>query len=776
VTAPTQKRLKRNAIILAGLVLLGLVLDQIVFPLPYDSLFRPQSTFVYSREGRMLSCYTSTDRFWRRPVKLEEISPRLVQSVMAMEDRYFYYHPGFNPASMVSAAVDNIKAGRIKRGGSTLSMQIARMMEPKSRTISNKMLEILRAFQLEIHYSKDQLLEIYFNLVPYGGNIEGVGAAAYFYFEKHPHELSWSEAAILTAIPASPNKFRPDRNLDLCRKRRDRVLNTLVEQELITKDQAFSASGEVIPTARVTPPQMAPHFAQTAALNYAGLSSVRSTVDYDIQRTCERAAGHHHARLRSKDIHNLSIVVLDNQTGQLLAMVGSPDFADFAHSGQVNGAVAKRSPGSTLKPFVYGLAFDEGLASPLTRLEDIPVNYSGYKPVNYDEQYHGLVALDRALIRSYNVPVVNLTSHMGLSRVHAALRRGGLTTIDRPYLDYGLPLVLGACEVRLVDLANLYSSLARGGVVIPVTDTLQASTGQEQRVLSPEASYLITDILSRLERSDLPTAWQSTTDMPRVAWKTGTSFGRKDAWSIGYNPEYTVGVWAGNFDATGSADIVGALIATPIVLDIFREISGGENATWFRQPDRVSERRVCAVSGQVPGRFCEETVGEKFIPGVSPSTRCEIHQRIHVSTDKGHRLCRHCAHDVPKRDTIVSIFPAKAATWLARTGVATGLPAHNPNCPNFQKGAAPVITSPESDGTYYLVQGRPLQYQRILLEASAADGHGRLHWFVDGEHLESSGTNERVFYQPEPGSHTLTCSDNQGRATSIEFVVESSGS
>ncbi|HUU44170.1 MAG TPA: penicillin-binding protein 1C, partial [Acidobacteriota bacterium] len=738
-----KRNRRRLAWLIGAVVLTVLCLDRYVFPLPHDALRRPHAQFVYSREGRLLNCFTSSDQYWRKPVPLDQVSPLLVRCVLACEDRWFRYHPGVNPFALVSAAVDNIRARRVVRGGSTITMQIARMIEPKERTFKNKIIEILRAFQLELHYSKDELLEFYFNLVPYGGNLEGVGAATLFYFDKSPGALSLSECAILAAIPASPSRLRPDRDAARCRRRRDHVLGYLHDRGVVSSGQYDAARREEMPKRRLSPPTAAPHFCQSVASSFPDTVELASTVDFELQAVCERLAQRHHARLAARDIHNLAIVVLHNPTGEVLALVGSPDFGDSRHHGQINGVLAARSPGSTLKPFVYALAFDKGMLSPATRLADIPVNYHGYEPRNYDDLYHGVVSVRQALVQSFNVPAVNVAAAVGLPDYYALLEAGGLSTLHRKPHEYGLPLVLGACEVNLLELANLYATLARGGIGRDVVQLCTRDATAERRLLSPETCFLISDILSDLERPDLPTSWEFTSDMPRIAWKTGTSYGRKDAWTIGYNPTYTVGVWAGNFSGEGSVDIVGAEIAAPIMLDIFGEITGGTEAEWFAMPDRVEARRVCAVSGKYPGAFCDETVYELMSPGISPAVQCDVHHLILVDRDDGHSLCRFCCDGRNYDEVTVAEWPVTIAAWLAASGQTDPIPPHNPDCHGHPVAAAPVIVSPESGAVYALPAGLPSTYQRILLEASLPPGAAQAHWFIDRRLYASCEAGER---------------------------------
>lgn len=767
-----NRRLRRLVIAVAAAI--GVIggLNWIVFPLPRDALHRASGVFVYSRDGHLLNCFTSPDRFWRKPVRLAQISPQLQNAVITCEDRWFRYHPGFNPVSLALAAVDNMRAGKFVRGGSTITMQIARMMEPKSRTIPNKIIEILRSMQLELNYSKDELLEIYFNLAPYGGNIEGVGAASYLYFDKSPGQLSLSEIAILTAIPSSPSQFRPDRDLAKCVARRNRVLSTLRNGHVISAADYEQALKEEIRTARVAAAVSAPHFCQTMAATYPRQPEIRSTLDYKLQVTCEQLARGYQGMLVGKGIQNLSLVVIDNRSGELLAMVGSADFADIANHGQVNGALARRSPGSAMKPFVYALGFGKGIISPALKVEDLPVNYAGYIPVNYDEQYHGIVSVSEALIQSLNVPAVNLTAKVGLKEFFDLLGQGGISTLDKKYSEYGLPLVLGSCEVNLLELSNLYATLARGGSYLPTRMFKSAPQAAPTRLLSTEASYLVTEVLAELKRPDLPTSWEFTTDMPRVAWKTGTSYGRKDAWAIGYNPEYTVGVWAGNFSAEGSIAIVGAEIAAPLMFNVFDQLCPEGEKSWFTSPSSIATREVCALTGRVASDACPDKISEHYIPGVSPTEVCRVHTQILVDARTGFQLCRYCSAGKKTKVMVVEEWSPRLAAWLMAKGMISAVPAHNPQCKGIFAGEAPVITSPESGAVYVIRQSAPVEYQHILFEASAAADCRQVHWFLDGQLYASSGADSKVFYAPKKGRHELMCVDSYGRSASIAFQVQ----
>ncbi len=752
-------------------VVLFALFDQVVFSFPTELLTRKHSTFVYSNNGRLLTAFTSEDRFWRKPVELKDISHKLISSVIATEDRYFYSHPGVNVVSLVKSAIANLQAGRVVRGGSTISMQISRMIEPKERTIRNKLFEIFRALQMELRYTKSELLGVYFNLVPYGGNIEGVGAASYFYFDKEPDKLSWSEAALLTAIPGSPEKLRPDKCLDCSRSRQEFVLARLHHDGVISSLDYKAALTEEIPSQRLQVPRHAPHLAVSLRSEYPEASLLKTTIRYNIQEVCERIARTYHQKYKAKGINNLAIVVIDNDKSEIMAVVGSPDFDDGRHSGQVDASKAARSPGSALKPFVYGVAFDLGTLSPEMMVPDIPVNYDGYRPVNYDESYRGLISVREALIHSLNIPAVNAAFEVGLEKLNEVLRRGQLTTIDKPYHYYGLPLILGAAEVRLTELTNLYAALARDGIFKRLKTLKSDENDAGLQLYSPEASYLLSEILVDLHRPDLPDSWRASVGNFPIAWKTGTSYGRRDAWTIGYTPRYSVGVWGGNCSGEGSAELVGASIAAPIMFEVMSEINRGKQKEWFEAPAGLSERVVCGVSGQPVGRFCDETTTEIFLIGISPAATCSVHRPVFVDRSTGMRLRASCTSGRDYDRKIVEIWPPRIASWLVNNDMSAPLAPYDPECFAGVDGQNPSIISPEDGAVFEIAYDLPLEYQKIRLQASIASGDGTVHWFLDGKHLRAVEAGEVTFYMPVKGRHKLLCVDDAGRSSTAIFQV-----
>ena len=839
------------------------------FPLPKTRLHPPVSRIVLDRNGEWLRAFLADDGMWRFSHQSSVVSGQLRgdlvgqdpsltdnrklktltknsstntfakarvlgqnywlhEAILTAEDRWFYYHWGINPVSMATALSDNLKAGEIVRGGSTITMQLARLMEPKARNVPNKLIEMFRALQLELTYSKSEILNYYFNMLPYGGNIVGTAAASRFYFNKPQHAISLGEAALLAAIPNSPERLRPDKFPENARKARAKVLNQLLARKEISEQQWREALQEPIPTKRHPLPFNAPHLSRMLAkegrwntgtgvpTRYEEGSAdgrIYTTIDAKAQETAARILREylnassegvvsHHRQPHSASTG--AIVVMDTRSRQVLAMVGSHDFFDRSASGQVNGTLAPRSPGSTLKPFVYALGIEQGLITPETLLFDVPVTYSGYEPVNYDGTYNGYVTTRQALARSLNVPAVNLYARLKNRTLPTFLKQAGISTLA-PAKKYGLSMVLGGCEVNLLELTTLYAGLANMGEFAPYQLTLpqpinarfpldagKSSEITSHRLLRKETSFIITEMLTT---SQLPTntvknpeAFEMAMNLPKIAWKTGTSYGHRDAWCIGYSPKLTIGVWLGNFDGKGAPMLSGADAATPILFALFTALTRQDTHRWFTQPEQLKMREVCALTGAPPSPHCPTRKNDVYIPGISAVKACAIHKRIYVDEVTGHSLCSHCRNFPATRENysseergqyytvdmshsnmqmrIFEEWPAEAATWLAKNGFAVSvLPEHNPLCTGTIAGTAPVILSPTKDTVYYIRDGVPLEHQKIQLSASTSNRTQQLFWFLDGELIFKGNAGQLYWLTPVKGEHVLTCVDAEGRSS-----------
>jgi penicillin-binding protein 1C len=767
----------RWACALIGLALAGplafLALNAL-FPLPPGWLDAPSGTRILDRTGTELRRFPAPDTLWRFPVTLDEVSPRLVTALVEAEDRWFFVHPGVNPLAVLRAAWTNAVSGRVVSGASTIPMQLARMAEPGPRTLGAKLAESFRALQLTLAHSRIELLEAYLNTAPFGGNIVGVGAASRIYFGKPPDRLSLGECALLAVLPRAPNRYDPSRHPEAAMTVRDRVLALLAERGAVPDDEARRAMRQPMVAQRRPSPMFAPHFCLLARDRLGAETTLTTSLDLARQGNVERLLARHVERLRGLGITNGAAVVLDRRTREVLALAGSASFFDDRHQGQVNNALSPRSPGSTLKPFLYALAFDRGLAVPQSRLLDVPVDYAGYAPQNYSGTFSGRVTVAESLTRSLNVPAVRLLARTGLRDFHALLVRGGLETIDRPAASYGLPLVLGACEVRLIDLTNVYATLGQGGEHRPWRITPDNAHGPGTPLFTPEAALVVAGMLTGVTRPDMPASWRLTRDRPAAAWKTGTSFGHRDAWAVGFGPTLAVGVWVGNPSGAPVKGISGATHAGPLFFDILRALE--EPGRDLRLPEAPALRTVtlCASSGLPAGPDCPHTVQSVAGPTLA-LPRCAEHRRILVDKTTGLRLEGSCLTTEASRRAVPLVaesIPPELAAWLASQGKpAPGPPALSPLCRDVPAGRGPVILSPSPDTPYVLRHDAPASHQQVALRAASGEPDQPLWWYVDGNFAGKAAGAATLFWPMAEGNHTVSATDSQGRTSSVAFCV-----
>jgi penicillin-binding protein 1C len=794
-----RRRLAISAFVSLALAIAAWHLLLYLWPPPDPYRVKPPGRQVFARDGTLLRGFLSPDGKWRLRVSLDEMSPHLVAAVLQHEDRWFYRHPGVNPVSVVRSAWTNLRAGRVVTGASTITMQLARLVEPSERSLAAKLRETLRALQYETRYSKDQILEMYLNLAPYGGAVEGVAVAARVYFDKPPSELSVAEASLLAVLPESPARRNPVRHPEVAARARDRLIDRLEEAGTIDGETARMSRRHPLPHGTYEMPFAAPHFCEWALRGAGREANLWTTLDSRLQGGAEEILRSHALALASAGVREGAVVILDYVRSELLAMVGSADYFDSLNAGQVNGAVARRSPGSALKPFVYALAFDRGLATPSTLIEDVPVRFGSYVPENYDRRFRGAMSAREALRTSRNVPAVLLASRLrpaGL--VHDWLRRAGVASLDRSAEHYGLSLVLGGGDLTLLELTDLYATLARQGLRAPLrvrSETAPGSAagglgaggfdplpgagadlGDSIRVLSREAAYLTLCELVDVERPELARYWRSGKSQVPIPWKTGTSYGHRDAWSVGVAGNYAVGVWLGNFDGVGAPGLVGRDVAAPLLFDLVELLPRDEPGTWHRRPPGLSSRKVCASSGAVATRFCPETRKEPFIPGVSPAVPCDVHREILVDTKTGYTVCSRCRTGGGWERRVVTWWPPQIATFMAaESRVASSIPPHTPTCPVFGNREVPVITSPQAGMEYHIRPGVPVQDQRIALLASVSGASREIYWFLDGVLVSKGEPGRTTFWEPTPGRHVVTVKDDAGRLATRSFDVVGAG-
>jgi penicillin-binding protein 1C len=751
------------------------------YPLPTTVLENTYSAVSLGADGRLLRIGLSARGTYRIPLRLEDISPELKAGVLAYEDQYFYRHPGVNPIAFLRSAIANVRHARVLMGGSTITMQVAKLMEPKPRTFRSKLFEIFRAFQLESVYSKDQLLALYLNLVPMGGNIEGVGAASYLYFGKPARGLSLSESALLIGLPRSPGHFRPDRHAVRAKEQRNRVLERMQGTLHFPPEILRAAEAAPIPERRFPNPYAYPHLIQRLARSQSTLPldafSQRLTINPRLQALAETRLRATLAALASAGVHNGAVIIVENKTQRVRAYVGSPDFMDQAHGGQINGAAIRRSPGSLLKPFLYGLAIDQGRLTPRQLVYDIERNYDGYIPANFDRRFAGPVSAEEALVRSLNVPAVNLEFELGTNGLISLLRRAGFLERRPSELAPGLSAVLGAVPLTLEEMVRLYAAIANGGEMKDLVFFDQDSARTHGvRILSPESSFLVSEMLSKLERPDLPQSWEFTANRGKIAFKTGTSFGLRDAWSVGFNPRYTIGVWLGNVDAKGSSALVGIKAAAPLLVSLFNDVDRYQDG-WFKPPPGVRTRAVCALSGEPLGPDCTGHATDFYIPGVSGTNRCSVHRRIAVRKKDGVEMCRFCMDGARSdySERVVETWPPDVASFLRKRGDhRVFLPPHNPQCRALHENEGLKVRSPLPGGFYAVTDAVARGAQKIPLQVQSRQSNARVFWYVDDVLMGSGSPDEVLYVTPAPGRHRATVLDALGRHDSVDFRVQRS--
>ncbi|HHG83316.1 MAG TPA: penicillin-binding protein 1C [Bacteroidetes bacterium] len=746
---------------------LGFLLLDVLAPLPQEKSY---SKVILANDGSLLSAFLSPDDKWRMKAELDEINSDLQHAIVSKEDRWFWYHPGVNPVAILRAAWYNLRSGKRSSGASTITMQLARMMEPKARTLGNKLFEVFRALQLEWHYSKSDILARYLSYLPYGGNIEGVKAASYIYFDRPPSALSLAQATLLTVIPNRPNSLRIDQRKDLARAARDKWLRRFAKEKAFPSTQVQAALDEPITAYRRQLKLKAPHLSRRLARLHRN-SEIHSTIVPEIQATAEQLLANYVRRVRSKGISNGAVLVLDNRNSAVVAYCGSADYADVTASGQVDGIQAIRSPGSTLKPVAYAMGFDKGIYTPDTRMLDVPSTWSGYSPRNYDEKFRGPVSLAYALRHSLNITAVQAVVDVGFENFANLLEAAGMATIRKQREDLGLSTVLGGCGVTLEELTGLFSAFAREGRRHPLAYT-QAQVAAKlpgSRLFSPAAAWMIGDILSGVERPDLPVSAISASTRGRIAWKTGTSYGRRDAWSIGFTPHFTIGVWIGNFDGRGVADLSGAKLAGPLLFDLFGGLQKGLPKLEFEPPLEIIVRDICAETGDLPSAHCRRIREGYAIRDGSHRNVCSQPQLLYISSDSAVQYCTGCLPQSGYLKSSFAVYPPALTLWYENNDIPYRKPPpHNPACTATFDGNGPNIISPSPDYEYLIETGSG---QEILLQAASDSRVNRHYWYVNDKFLQSCAPGEKVFFAPNGKNVRISCMDDKGRRAEIKVQI-----
>ncbi len=740
----------------------------------------PYSTVLLDRNGELLGARIADDGQWRFP-QVDSLPEKYRKAVIQFEDRFFYYHPGINPFSLIRALSQNLKAGEIVSGGSTLSMQVIRLSRKgKHRTVTEKIFEMILASWLEWSESKEDILCLYASHAPFGGNVVGIDAASWRYFGRPPDQLSWAETATLAVLPNAPSLIHPGKNRSLLIEKRNRLLDKLKENGLIDSLDCVLAKLEGLPDKPFPLPALAPHLMDRVYLQHHG-ANVRSSVDGLLQERVNLILEEHQKQLRNNSIYNACCLVLDTRTGEVLAYVGNtpyPDSPEFG--GDVDIIPAPRSTGSILKPILYCLMLEEGEILPGTLIPDIPTHYTGYSPKNFSLTYDGAVPARRALARSLNIPAVRMLQAHGPERFYYQLQEMGIQTLKFPASHYGLSLILGGAEGNLWDITGVYASMGRvlarynhtglyhqadihPPCYIPSHAQPEADEGSADNVHSFSATsvWLTFQSLIEVNRPYSQAGWRSFSSAGKIAWKTGTSFGFRDGWAVGTSPDYTVGIWVGNADGEGRPGLTGIAVAAPILFDVFSILPLG---SWFLAPiDELHPIAVCHNSGHLPGPFCP-SLDTIFVPARGKTSEpCPYHKIIHLSPDGRYRVNSECQDIAGMRHESWFILPpAQEWYYRARNPDYRVLPQIHPNCKPQDEIEFMEMIYPRHAARIYVPREMDGSKGEIILEAAHRYPSSLIYWHLNEKFLGTTRHIHQMGIAPAKGSYRLTLVDENG--------------
>lgn len=764
-----------------------LVLIAYYFSLPRTLFESPYATVIESNAGELLGAKIARDGQWRFPAE-DSIPYKFRQCIVHFEDRHFYEHPGFNPVAMVNAIKQNNSAGKVVRGGSTLTQQVIRLSRKgKRRTYFEKIIEIILATRLELRHSKAKILELYAAHAPFGGNVVGLEMASWRYFGVQSHQLSWAESATLAVLPNAPSLIYPGKNQQRLFEKRNRLLLELYRSKVIDAQTYRLAIAEPLPQKPFDLPQIAPHLLQRIAKNHEG-ERIKTTIDIALQNRVNQLAKYYYNQYKQNEVYNLAILVIDIQNRNVIGYVGnSPTDAD--HQKDVDVISAPRSTGSILKPLLYANMLDEGELLPNTLIADIPTQISGYRPENFNLSFDGAVPAHRALSRSLNIPAVLMLQDFGVNKFYEELQRFKLRDINKQPDHYGLSLILGGAESNLWDLCRTYAGLSstvnyfnanqakyrsNEFAELNYSDEFQTDFGKQsyaKTILGAGSIFLTYNAMEEVNRPEGDEAWKFYDSSLKIAWKTGTSFGNRDAWAIGTSSRYVVGVWVGNATGEGRPELTGVSSAAPILFDVFNLLP---RKKWFAAPlNDLEEVEVCAQSGYLAKDGCP--ILRQLVPLKGKTTKvCPYHRLIHL--DRTGKFCVNSSCENVENMVTKSWFvlpPVMEWYYKSQHIDYQLLPPFREDCAANQ-GVAMDFIYPKANSKIYLTKDFNSKIQPVILKVAHPQREMQLHWYVDKVYQGTTKTFHEFEIAPQTGFHYITVVDADGNEIrrKIEIVSE----
>ncbi len=735
----------------------------------------PTATVIETRDGVLLGAKIAKDGQWRFP-ETDSVPDKFKECIIAFEDQQFYRHPGFNPVAMGKALIDNINSGKIVRGGSTLTQQVIRLARKgQQRTYFEKGIELILATRLELSTTKENILKLYTSYAPFGGNVVGIDIAAWRYFGVSAHQLSWAESATLAVLPNAPALIYPGKRQQRLLEKRNRLLQTLLREETIDSLTYELSISESLPQKPYALPQYAPHVLDRLAIQHTG-ERLKTTIDLGLQQQVNRIVTRHYQIQKQNEVHNMAVLVLNVKTREVLSYIGNSP-TDAEHQKDVDIIKAPRSTGSTLKPLLYAAMMDKGELLPEQLVSDVPTVIAGYAPENFNETYSGAVPANRALARSLNIPAVRLLQQYGLQRFRDEINVFQIQDITYNANHYGLSLILGGAEGNLWDLCKTYAGFA--GTLNHYQQTSSAYYTKEftapillaknsvdfgkktaqKPVFGAGSIWLTFEALKKANRPQGDEAWEFYDSSRQIAWKTGTSFGNRDAWAIGASADYVVGVWIGNADGEGRPELTGLNAAAPVLFDVFSLVP---NAPWFPAPyDDLVETTVCRKSGYIAGMHCPTK--QQYIPIAGTKTRpCPYHQLVHLEATKAYRVnssCESVANIVHQPWFVLP--PLQAHYYKNKNATYTPLPPYRSDCTSERQGSIAFIF-PKKNSSMYLPKGFDGKVNEVIFKIAHTHPDTRVFWYLDTKFIGTTVQFHEMAILPKPGMHTITVVDEKG--------------
>jgi penicillin-binding protein 1C len=764
-------------------ILLTYILFRFVFLLPKELFKVPYSTVIEDNQGELLSAIIADDGQWRFPLT-SDIPPRLKACILEFEDAEFYCHFGVNPKALLRASYQNIKHRRIKSGGSTITMQVVRLSRKRNeRSFREKFIEILMAIRIEMSYSKEEILRMYVSHAPFGGNVVGIEAAAWRYYGIEPEQLSWGQAATLAVLPNAPSLIYPGKNDILLKQKRNRLLTKLFRKNYFSQNVYEAAIDEPLPGKPYPLPQDAIHLLNRAINDKKKGQRISSTIHKDLQLFVQQAVNNHSKMLSGNKVNNAAAIVIEVETGKVLAYAGNSTHTN-AHQNQVDIINSKRSPGSTLKPLLYCAMLHDGELLPHTLIPDIPMILDGFNPQNYFRTYEGAVKASQALSRSLNVPSVHLLRQYGIEKFYHFLKKCGLTTFTEPASHYGLSMILGGGEVKLHELAGVYASMARilirynhdgsyseEDIFAPYYDKNRKSKIEYASNIANAASIWFTfQSMIEVNRPEEDQFWFHFSSQTPVAWKTGTSYGERDAWAVGLTPKYVVGVWAGNATGEGRPGLTGLLAAAPLMFQIFDYLP---NCQWFEKPmNSMAHLTICSQSGYKAGDFCLNTQVE-YVPiqGIRTKT-CPYHKQIHLDSTlqwQVHANCESVFNIITEKRFVLP--PIMEYYYKMKNPFYKTLPPFREDCMNLELHTGFEIIYPTSNSKIYIIDEITGNQGQVVFRAAHRKSDATLYWHLNNDFIGSTKGKHTISVRPAKGKHTLTVVDHHGETRSCNFEI-----